>query len=310
MTQPASGSAAPSPAPASSPAPAAAPIGAPDGGVPSGGAPPGSAPTGGAPNWLEGVDPDLTQWAGEQGFASVREALLSQRGLMKMKGVPPEQLLRLEPGWEDDPEKSAAVLARLGRPEKPELYEMPDLPVAEGDMDLGDFFRGAAFKHGLSARAAKGVAADFQSAIGEYAAKRTEAAAARQQQEEVALRSEWGGAYDENDTIAGRAIEHVGKVVGLEQKDFAGIRDAIGYSKAMKLFAALGRGFGEHAPIGGEPEHAFGLTPAAATKKMAEIGTQLRGMDRTDPRYMGLLEEQNRMAHMISGEEHKSIPHN
>ena len=287
--------------------------GAPGGGAPAPGAVPegGGAPAGGgapsAPAWLEGVPQDLAQWVGEQGFQSPADVIASQRGLMKLKGVPERELLRVPEKWDENPETAAAIHARLGRPEKPEGYEIPDVMVGDGDTNLATDFRQWAFEAGLTGKQAKALATQYQGALQQFATQRTEALALRDQQEEIALKAEWGGAFDENVGAGKRAFQTVAKAVGLEGKDLEAIQQSLGYAKVMKLFASMGRALGEHEPPTGEPEAAFGLTPATATKRMNEITTQLNGMDRMDARYQQILDEKDRLAHLASGEVYKGI---
>jgi len=253
------------------------------------------------------VPEDLSAWAGEQKFAGVSDALISQRALMRMKGVPPEQLLRLEPGWDADPEKAAAVYARTGRPEKPDGYELPNIPVAEGGFDLTPGFRTKAHELGLSARQAKGLAEWFTGTSSEFGTQRSQALELRDTQEELALKAEWGGAFEENIGAGKRAWASVAKAAGLDSKDVDSLQQSLGYSKVMKLFASMGRALGEHEPVGGEPELAFGMTPAVAAQKADEIGRELRGMDRSDPRYATKLDEMMRYRSMSTGEQHTPL---
>ena len=276
--------------------------GAPDpSGVPAGG----GAPS--APAWLEGVPQDLAQWVGEQGFQSPADVIASQRGLMKLKGVPERELLRVPEKWDENPETAAAIHARLGRPEKPEGYEIPDVMVGDGDVNLANDFRKWAFDAGLSGRQAKALATQYQGALQQFATQRSEALALRDSQEEIALKAEWGGAFEENVGAGKRAYQTLAKAVGLEEKDIVALQQSLGYEKVMKLFASMGRALGEHEPPTGEPEAAFGLTPATATKRANEITAQLHGMDRMDPRYQQLLDEKDRLAHLASGEVYKGI---
>ena len=276
--------------------------GAPDpSGVPAGG----GAPS--APAWLEGVPQDLAQWVGEQGFQSPADVIASQRGLMKLKGVPERELLRVPEKWDENPETAAAIHARLGRPEKPEGYEIPDVMVGDGDVNLANDFRKWAFDAGLSGRQAKALATQYQGALQQFATQRSEALALRDSQEEIALKAEWGGAFEENVGAGKRAYQTLAKAVGLEEKDIVALQQSLGYEKVMKLFASMGRALGEHEPPTGEPEAAFGLTPATATKRANEITAQLHGMDRMDPRYQQLLDEKDRLSHLASGEVYKGI---
>ena len=250
---------------------------------------------------------DLAQWVGEQGFQSPADVIASQRGLMKLKGVPERELLRVPDKWDENPETAAAIHARLGRPEKPEGYEIPDVMVGDGDVNLANDFRKWAFESGLTGKQAKALATQYQGALQDFATKRTEALALRDQQEEIALKAEWGGAFDENVGAGTRAYQTVAKAVGLEEKDLEKLQQSLGYAKVMKLFASMGRALGEHEPPASEPEAAFGLTPATALKRMNELTVQLQGMDRMDPRYQQILDEKDRMSHLASGDVYKGI---
>lgn len=279
-------------APGSSPAPGV------NGGV---GAP--SSP----PSWLEGVPEDLTGWVNEQGFKTPTDVIASQRGLMRLKGVPEKELLRLQDKWDENPELADPIYARLGRPEKPDGYEIPDVMVGEGDTNLAPDFRQWAFEAGLSSKQAKTLAGKYQSSLQAFATQRAEALALRDAQEETTLRSEWGPAFEENVGAGKRAYQTVAKAVGLEEKDVVALQQSLGYAKVMKLFASMGRALGEHEPVAGEPEMAFGVTPAVATKKADELTAELSNMNRSDPRYEGKMQEMIRYRHLATGEQIQDV---
>jgi hypothetical protein len=268
-----------------------------------GGAPapaPAGAPS--APAWLEGVPEDLTGWVNEQGFKSPADVIASQRGLMRMKGVPPEELVRLQKGWDEKPETAAEVYARMGRPEKPEGYEIPEV-VGTGETNLAGDFRKWAHDAGLSARQAKTLAGNYQGALEAAATERAEQLELRDTQEEIALKAEWGGAFDENLGAGKRAWASVAKAAGLDTSDIGALQQSLGYAKVMKLFASMGRALGEHEPVAGETELAFGMTPAAANAKADAILVELMKMDRSDPGYQAKLQESNRYRHMATQEQ-------
>jgi hypothetical protein len=275
------------------------------GGAPAAGGAPAPAPAGApsAPAWLEGVPEDLTGWVNEQGFKSPADVIASQRGLMRMKGVPPEELVRVQKGWDEKPETAAEVYARLGRPEKAEGYELPDVQVGEGGFDLTPGYRTKAHELGLSARQAKGIAEWFTGTSREWGTQRSEALELRDTQQELALKAEWGGAFDENLGAGKRAWASVAKAAGLDTNDIGALQQSLGYAKVMKLFASMGRALGEHEPVAGETELAFGMTPVAANAKADAILVELMKMDRSDPGYQAKLQESNRYRHMATQEQ-------
>jgi hypothetical protein len=221
---------------------------------------------------------------------------------MRMKGVPEKELLRLQDKWDEKPETAAEVYTRLGRPEKPEGYEIPDV-VGSNETNLADDFRKWAFDAGLTGKQAKALASNYQGALAAVAEQRAAATAQRDAQQEVALRAEWGGSYDENLGAGKRAYQSVAKAAGLEKADIESLQEAWGYEKTMKLFASMGRALGEHEPVSGEPELAFGMTPAAANAKADALLGELMKMDRSDPGYQAKLQESNRYRHMATSEQ-------
>jgi hypothetical protein len=64
----------------------------------------------------------------------------------------------------------------------------------------------------------------------------------------------------------------------------------------------MGRALGEHEPVGGEPELAFGMTPAAANKKADALTAELFSMDRSSAKYEQQKEEITRLRHLATGE--------
>lgn len=224
---------------------------------------------------------------------------------MRMKGVPERELVRLVDKWDENPETAAQVYARLGRPEKPDGYELPDVAVGgEGGFDLTPGFRARAHELGLSARQAKGLAEWFTGTSSDFGTRRSEEIQLRDSQQELALKSEWGGAFDENIGAGKRAYATVARAAGLEESDIETLQQAWGYAKVMKVFATMGRALGEHEPAGtGESDLSFGMTPKAANDRADALLAEQSKLDRSDPRYFRLGEESLRYRHMATGEQ-------
>lgn len=251
-----------------------------------------------APSWYSTAPEELRGLAELKGWDVPEKALKSYRELEKFRGVPPERLLTL-PDKDDSPEWEG-VHGKLGRPEKPEGYE-----IEGADPEL----LAALHKEGLSKRQAKNLAGVLVSR-----AQAAQAAAAKQsdeavQAEDAALRREWGAEYDANVKRGQEVAAKVFKAVGFESKEeMDGFLDAMqksagkdGYSKTMKLFAFFGRNLGEHGFVQGDAGAAqpFGMTPAAAKAAIlaleADPAWQKRFLDDNKATRAGAMAEKDRL---------------
>ncbi len=265
----------------------------------------GAAPTQSAPSWLEGSKPETQAWITEQKFAAVDDLAAAHRGLLKLRGVPERELLRLPEKWEETPETAASVYTRLGRPEKPDEYEVPDIPVGDGDYNLANDFKGWAHEAGLSKRQATALAAKYQETLGKFSAQQREAIETQIAEQDVALRKEWGGEYDANLKAGQRAYQAISQAVGVDGKDLEAMERGIGHAKTMKMMALIGRTIGEHesAPTEGAGGGQFGMTPAAAQSKAIELLGEQMKLQRGTPQYERLGQEILRLNHIATGEE-------
>ena len=253
-TEPAPG-VAPDPAEAAAPAPAAEP----------------AAGTSGTPSWTEGLSENNRGLAELRHWESADAALESYRSLERLRGVPAERLVTL-PEDLSNAEAMAEVDARLGRPEKPEDYEIPSVMVGDEEraLDLSPSFRDVAHKAGLRPAQAKNLAEWYNGMLTEG---REAADKARQEQGDLdiaTLRKEWGQEFEPNVEAGKRAVQWL----GWSEEQRNGIERTLGTRGFLEMFARIGRSLGEHggAPAdtmgGGGP---FGMTPAAAKEKYNEL---------------------------------------
>lgn len=238
----------------------------------------GAAPA--VPAWMEGLPADLQSWVGEQKFNDLGAQITSHRNLLKLRGVPERELLRLQDKWEENPETAAQVYARLGRPEKPDEYEIPDIPIGDGDYNLANDFRAWAHEAGLSKRQANALAAKYQGTLQKFSETRTEAAELAAAEQATALKAEWGQEYDANVGAAKRAWGQIAQAVGMDAAELDRVESVLGHQKTMKWLALTGRTIGEHESIGGarEASQPFGLTPESALSRVAELEAQRRAL--------------------------------
>jgi hypothetical protein len=155
-------------------------------------------------------------------------------------------------------EVEGSIWSKLGRPADAKGYEAPkDLELPP---EVVDALRIQAVEEGLTkgqfAARAKRAAAE----IGKVSQSRREA--------QAVLKRELGAAYEERTTAAAAAAEKLGFPAALVQDIRAGAVDA----KLFGAFAAIAKGFGERAEVGGQGQGVPGrLTPAEASQRMAEI---------------------------------------
>lgn len=213
--------------------------------------------------WYSSIqDEGLRGFAELKGWKDPGAAIDSYRNLEKLRGVPENELIRIPKA--EDAESWQQVYSRLGRPESPDLYE---LPIPEGDD--GAFAKTAAewmHKAGLT----KGQAQQIAEMNNQFLAEQVQAfeaeKASSQAREIEELRSEWGMAYDQNTEIARRGAQQF----GIEPEMLEKIEDAIGTKALLTMFHNIGSKVGEHKMVQGQGD-GFKLSPAAAQERIAQL---------------------------------------
>jgi hypothetical protein len=189
-------------------------------------------------------------------------------GATKLIGVPADQLIRM-PGA-DDQAAWDTVYNRLGRPEKADGYkfEAPKLPEGLSvDEKLQGWFQTTAHKHGLSARQAAGLYADWNALQGENFTASNAATAAKIAADQQALKTEWGDAYDQKLDDARNAIRHYG---GDKVGDLIKELDTTGWANHPTLtraMAEMGKQLREDGLIG-KGGGSSALSPAEAQQQI------------------------------------------
>ncbi len=200
--------------------------------------------------WLQGVeDAELREFIQNKGWNDPGEMAQGYRNLEKLVGGEKVPL----PKGDTDNEGWERVYKALGRPAKPEDYQLPDLESAQ-----------AYHKLGLTARQATGLSAwqDTLKAAQEQKAK--DEAASQRVQQLAAVRKEWGVEFDENVRLGKRAVREFGLEGSVEK-----LEAALGSGDLLKLTAKLGRGLREDSFAGGSSVPAAGLTKEGAKEELA-----------------------------------------
>lgn len=235
----------------------------------SGASPAASASPSGSP-WYGSFDPDLKGYIETKGFPADEKGLSalasSYRNLEKHFGVPAEQLLKL-PKDENDKDGWGKIYERLGRPEKPEGYQ---LPTPEGDDgEYANFISKVMHDLGITKKQAQALAAKQNEFIGEMTKREVAAYQETIKTQDQALKSEWGPAYDKHVQIAKGAFAEL----GLKPEVVDAMEKAIGFAETMKFFHTIGSKIGEDKFVSaeGSPGFAGAMSPAAAAARIDAI---------------------------------------
>lgn len=224
-------------------------------------------------------DPDLKGWAELKKLDSPVAALKYGRDTEKFVGVPKDQLVRL-PGPDAKPEDWNPVYDRLGRPAKPEDYQ---IPAVEGGEEFTAAARGKLHEIGLNQRqvtaltqwwneymtngAQKVDAAEAQEqAIAEQERQRTEAA------DIAALHQEWpGDEYARREEMGRRAFrDFVAPFAGEKAAEFMDkMEGALGTGNFLRFMANIGASIGE-AKFAGDTSSSRYQTADAARAELEE----------------------------------------
>jgi hypothetical protein len=219
-------------------------------------------------SWTAGLNDDLKGYVGTKGFKDTAALADSYRNLEKLMGAPKDRLLTIPEKFYDDkggltPE-AKAVYERLGAPKEVKDY---DFKTAQGaDQKTIDTLKSSFFENGVPKAAAEKIMANMN-AFGEaQVAAAKETAALQHRQQETALKTEWGAAFEKNQLIAQSGV----RVLGLKAEQIDAISSQLGHSATMKLMHQLGKSVGESEFINGR-----GATdvhePAVAQAKMREL---------------------------------------
>lgn len=236
---------------------------------------PGSGGAGQPGDWIGGIaDEGLRGYVQQKGFKDPSALAESYRNFEKLQGVPQDRLLRL-PEKADDPAWDG-IHARLGRPEKPELYEL------KGDEALVKRMGPAMHKAGVTKAGAQMLNAEWDAYANELIAADTEERKQRDAAELTTLQAKWGGDYVKNEELARRA----GREFGLSADEFNSIAGAMGTGKTLELFQKIGAKLGEAGPFdpnGSGGNGGFGMTKEAAGARI----TALKGDKEWIASYLG-----------------------
>lgn len=243
--------------------------GAPDAGG-GGAATPPAGGMGTSNPWFSGfTDADTRAFIETKGFKDPESLASAYRNLEKVRGVPADRLVTL-PG-DDKPESWNPIFDKLGRPAKPELYE---LAKAEGVPDQFLQWQAKTFHElGLSKKQAQALSTQWNSLAAQSKANDANAQKEARAEQIANLKKEWGV----NAGNLGDAVDKMVGALGLEAQQVEKMENAIGFDGFAKLMIAIKTKFGvqleESSFHGGTTGgNDFGaMTPAAAKDRLNEL---------------------------------------
>lgn len=208
-------------------------------------------------DWLSQTSTDSADFIRTKGWDNLDAVVHSYQNLESILGNERAGRTVVLPRDADDAAAYSEIYDRLGRPERPDGYELDRNGAAADEQMLG-WYRQVAHEAGLSSRQASAL---FD-AWGKMASSRIEIMdrQARADRDEAveALRDKWGMRFDVRMASAERAARRFGgdHLPALEQ--------ALGYAPMRELFARVGDALGEDEPPAGDGRSVFGLSPEEA----------------------------------------------
>lgn len=243
--------------------------------------PPTPTPTPDPAPWYGQLEqPELKTWVEGKQFASPQAALSSYMNAEKLIGAPPDQIIRLPKA--EDKDAWNGVWNRLGRPEKPEGYELP-LPAGDDgafSKKASEWFHAA----GVPKTAAQTIAQQWNDYVAGLVQQDEAAARTKSEQDLAALKTEWGQEFDAKSEFGRRGLSAYGTKAGLTQDDLQSLERVLGTAKMLKLFHEVGQTTAEHGFAPGNTG-SVSLSPMQARSKLNDLQKQRAEGKVTDREY-------------------------
>ncbi len=246
----------PPPAPAAQPTPPATPPAQQHAPAPT----PGASP----PDWISSLPDDAKGYAQNKGFKTPAEVLESYRNLEKFHGVPQDRLLKM-PETMDSPE-GRALREKLGLPKTAAEYGLDKL-VSKERAPFAEWASKTFHEIGLPLKDAEMLITKWnERGLATQAAAKDNYEAAITQGE-MALKKDWGAAYEQKINLAKqglRALELTGPEVDALEK-------VMGRERLFKKLSTIGAGVGESQFVTGRPAAEGIVAPEQARQKIQDL---------------------------------------
>lgn len=229
-------------------------------------APPAAPAAPAAPGWLDGADEMTVGYVQNKGWTDPKQVLDGYRNLEKLLGADKANNAVIIPKDGADPKEWAAVFDRLGRPTGPDGYKV-DLPPG-GDKTMHEASLAKFHELGLTKSQGEELLNWFNTGVVQANQAAEAEKQATFQQEDVALKTEWGQAYTQNLAQAQLAA----RGLGLDAQTIDKLSDALGHKATMSLLQKVGAGMREDSLVTGD-NVGFGsaMTPGQAKAQIQSL---------------------------------------
>lgn len=252
-----------------------------------------AAPAATTPNWLTGADETTVGYVQNKGWTDPKQVLDGYRNLEKLLGADKANNAVIIPKEGADPKEWSAVYDRLGRPTGPDGYKVQ---FPEGmKPEVSSKLLGKAHELGLTKAQAEGIFGTMTEIRGQTAQEMQAARTAQFQQEDAAVRAEWGQAYTQNLAQAQAGA----RGLGLDAKTIDKLSGALGHKATMTMLQKIGATMNEDSFVAPGSPQSFGsaLTPGQAKAQIQEL---MSDKDFTSKYLAGDLASKQRMAQLHS----------
>lgn len=218
-------------------------------------------------DWAKGADEVTAGYIQNKGWDNPMKVVDSYRNLEKLLGADKANNAVVIPKHDADPKEWGAVFDKLGRPSAPDGYKVP-LPEG-GDKAVHEASLAKFHELGLTKNQGEQLANWYNGLVGENMKAMEAQRAAAFQQEDAAVRQEWGAAFTQNLAQAQAAA----RGLGLDATTIDKLSDALGHKATMNLLHKIGSRMGEDTFVTGTGDTAFGsaMTPAQAKSQIQSL---------------------------------------
>lgn len=230
------------------------------------GAPP--QPTDSPLPWLEGADAATLGYVKNKGWEKPAQLLDSYQNLEKLLGAERAGNTVILPKPDAPKQEVDAFYNRLGRPADPTGYKI-DVPTMNGDPEFAKAAAGWFHELGLSKDQGEKLVGKWNEHFGAILKSAETDITMKNQEQQAALKSAWGSAFDQNKEIAAAAR----RGLGIDDATLDALDQVLGFDKTMQLFYTIGTKIREPEFVDGSGNRSFGaaLTPGQAQAKIAEL---------------------------------------
>ncbi len=237
------------------------------------------------PAWAASLPDDIRALVAKKKWPDIAAALRSYQHVERRLGELKRKALVEVPAEDADPAAWSALFDKLGRPARPDDYDLAGMEAGEAEETPAmTAFRQLAHDIGLSATQVSALSGWWQGLVEDCRALHeddadADAAAAAVSVEEV-LRQHWGADYERRRAMAERAyMQFADPRVGIGDRGLAALEELSDAAAVMDMLADIGQAMSEDVRVGGEGTVDFGLSQDDARSQLSQLKRDKAFMD-------------------------------